>query len=951
MDNNTIIDILFKAKNKKVSSTLTKLFFEESRVDDEMLNPNRIASDASSIPSIPPTDGGGLPTGIVGLIDYHSDILLMEDVSVSGKRSWDTNSLKNFINPSYGVGYEVKLYDDDGAGNKGNRIFASDPSDWYFFYNSGQLTFFGDNSSHNATSNYGYHIEVYQYIGNFGAGTGGGLNSSVEINQVAHGLSVGDLIYRDPTTPDYQKGIADGIVPEQSDVVGVVKDVIDADNFIYQYLIGEFVNSGSGFPAGTEGDAIFLSDIIPGQMTNISPSTLGHISKPIGIIIKANTKMILFQMRGIEVTLSGGGTPLTGGIEYDYYVTEDDFSDLRSALSNNTYLSVFVPNGTYLAPSGLVGSAALSITNSKLVHGETRDGVIIDLRNIDDADSVYIGLSVSDDKAVVENLTIERLIVHKNVDIHGIRGVSYFSCNNIYVNNIHNLTASYKGIGISKIKKSSKIKIIATSDIDIEDSSEIFMLEASKINGVKNISFLDITGYSNSIIQNSNLITNVYSSYSGSTNIDIDSCNGVDNLFLNYGNGRITNSINLSNFKLDLKGGRGRDSIIYNCENLTNFYITGNTALSGVLPFIQPHDDYVMDNCKNLNNISIISDISTPRIIRGIKRIDGGNNITINNCEFNPIEDSLNINNLHLENNFNGLTADDDTQGHLNNCKNVNNVLISARDLSNCSQVSTYLTNGVYSCENINNIELLGFGKYKDEEGSLNHVKNSKNISNSIMKGSKYASFYNCQDIKNSYIKNSYINEIADNNHAFFESCSGISNVIFERASIDNKYISGFYQCKNISNLNMNLQETDNYNYKVYYLFNNCKNIYNIFLENIVIGFNNCDNVENIETSGSLYEVISNSYNIVNSIFTDCGTDLDDNTVGIIENTTKILNCVVTATASSTGVYKAYHQCSKITNCDSFNSGTSIYNGFSNCEQLNNCSSSNSKEDGFSNCL
>ena len=114
------------------------------------------------------------PNNDTDVVKVYDDLVLTEDTSVSNKRAWlacetpgDTSTqLKGFIPPRFGQEYTVRVYEDDGAGNKGNEIPTTHPSNWFFDYENGILVF------ENPPQNYGltppFHIKVYKYIGKIG---------------------------------------------------------------------------------------------------------------------------------------------------------------------------------------------------------------------------------------------------------------------------------------------------------------------------------------------------------------------------------------------------------------------------------------------------------------------------------------------------------------------------------------------------------------------------------------------------------------------------------------------------------------------------------------------------------------------------------------------------------------------------------------------------------------
>lgn len=103
------------------------------------------------IPSTPPVSS----TSVVHVYDT---LTLVVDPTVSGDRCWladDGGRIGSFISPRYGAEYAVKLYD-----NANSEIFATDPSDWFFDYETGILTF-----GNTPPSSGPYKVKVYRYIG------------------------------------------------------------------------------------------------------------------------------------------------------------------------------------------------------------------------------------------------------------------------------------------------------------------------------------------------------------------------------------------------------------------------------------------------------------------------------------------------------------------------------------------------------------------------------------------------------------------------------------------------------------------------------------------------------------------------------------------------------------------------------------------------------------------
>ncbi len=137
----------------------------------------------------------------------------------------------------------------------------------------------------------------WQFTG-VGSGSGGGV--TVIIDQVSHGLSLGNWVRID-TLGDYVK--AQATTAQNSEVVGCVVDVESADEFTLQ-VVG-FVDEGV-FAGLTPGGVYFLSGTTLGEMTLVEPTTTSYVSLPVFIAATATTGYVR-QSRGVII---GGFPPL-----------------------------------------------------------------------------------------------------------------------------------------------------------------------------------------------------------------------------------------------------------------------------------------------------------------------------------------------------------------------------------------------------------------------------------------------------------------------------------------------------------------------------------------------------------------------------------------------------------------------------------------------------------------
>lgn len=106
------------------------------------------------------------------------------------------------------------------------------------------------------------------------------LSFDITINQVGHGLAVGDII-RIATTGSYVVAQANSSANATS-VIGIVVNVIDANNFSFQF--GGIVTVLTGL---TVGDPYFLDPAVAGGFTATIPSTAGQVVLPLFYALSA----------------------------------------------------------------------------------------------------------------------------------------------------------------------------------------------------------------------------------------------------------------------------------------------------------------------------------------------------------------------------------------------------------------------------------------------------------------------------------------------------------------------------------------------------------------------------------------------------------------------------------------------------------------------------------------
>jgi hypothetical protein len=155
------LDKISKKLDGKAQSSIKKRADEETMVSHLMVH-----SDNVWVSPIPQKASLALKNGIA---IYRRQIVLLEDVTVSGHKGWyasttanDSGLIKNWIPPEFGNDYIVRLYDNSGA-----EISSSDAMRWHFDYQSGYLTI-----ENNFTYAYPFLLTGYEYTGKRGVGSG-----------------------------------------------------------------------------------------------------------------------------------------------------------------------------------------------------------------------------------------------------------------------------------------------------------------------------------------------------------------------------------------------------------------------------------------------------------------------------------------------------------------------------------------------------------------------------------------------------------------------------------------------------------------------------------------------------------------------------------------------------------------------------------------------------------
>ncbi len=132
--------------------------------------------------------------------------------------------------------------------------------------------------------------------------------ADLPVNQIGHGFVFGNVV-KCIATDTYALAQSDD--PADAEVAGIVIRVIDADNFVLH-----FIGETDGFTGLIPATVYFLSDITPGLLTVVEPTTAGHVSKPL-LISHSTTSGLFFNFRGMVIG-SETGLPDSGVVAGTY---------------------------------------------------------------------------------------------------------------------------------------------------------------------------------------------------------------------------------------------------------------------------------------------------------------------------------------------------------------------------------------------------------------------------------------------------------------------------------------------------------------------------------------------------------------------------------------------------------------------------------------------------------
>lgn len=146
------VDLLWKKVGfgkAKTDTNASKKAPNEATNSDFIIKVDQIWAQSASIPGV-------IPTANSSIVTVYSDALgkahkLTEDATSTDNRTW-TTGITNWIGPSFGATYQVKVYaaasNESDPQTNGTQLFetgSGSDDQWYFDYQSGVLHFIGNN--------------------------------------------------------------------------------------------------------------------------------------------------------------------------------------------------------------------------------------------------------------------------------------------------------------------------------------------------------------------------------------------------------------------------------------------------------------------------------------------------------------------------------------------------------------------------------------------------------------------------------------------------------------------------------------------------------------------------------------------------------------------------------------------------------------------------------------
>lgn len=539
---------------------------------------------------------------------------------------------------------------------------------------------------------------------------------------------------------------------------------------------------------------------------------------------------------------------------YDYYVLNNlatdhlNWLDLKQALENPAYNSVFINSGTYYAEddAGADTRAIYNVTpNGQRIVGSNLGQVKIDCSNLTSATTTVFSIYY---KSSCENILISNFDISSAVNISAFSGGKYHK----------NLQSSYSS-------NSGAGRFIDFNNIN-------YSADLSASSG--DISYYGCNRITNSIsaggtVINSKFFSNCRFEHDGDEVNMIEDCNNFTNSHI-WGNETATvfsNCNHMVNTTFDALYITQAADAFLNCNHIDGLEINSCTLYS---------TNYLFNNCENISNV-IVNGAGS---VNGIINCKNISNIKLSNFEGCPLQYSDHISNVELIGNWSGLTSNLNN-GHIYNCSNVKNAYIEPALIVAGWRVSAIYGDSANQSINYDSIEIiadpssdkrfyLGL-RYIDNVSNLIikncvfGIKNCNNISNLLIEDSYGAAIDECNNVKNARLIGNWSGLTSTNlSYGHIYKSNNISDTYIEPAILASGYyavaVLGDATSKNSEYNNIEIFADPSSNKRFGMGMQYIKNINNVNIYNCEqYGLYTCDNIENGIIDGNWNSLVSTS--------------------------------------------------------------------------------------------
>ena len=271
-------------------------------------------------------------TAAFAFAEGHFDLLYGDGSNLSGVASTDHSTLNNLTWSTAGHTLDTHVLPNaSGTINIGSAALAFAEGHFDDLYVGNETLNIGNNTAITSPSGILTFADATTPGRTLADLDAGGAGSARDITQSSHGFSVADLLRWDADNNDYTEAKAD--TAANAEVIGIVTNVADSDNFTISYS-GYITLEGQSF---TDGTVYFLSESTAGLLTSTEPTEVNEVVKPVLVAVSA-TAAYFFNWRG-SVNAGGSGSSAGGVLTSIFSAFGGDESQGAISLSGATNVS------------------------------------------------------------------------------------------------------------------------------------------------------------------------------------------------------------------------------------------------------------------------------------------------------------------------------------------------------------------------------------------------------------------------------------------------------------------------------------------------------------------------------------------------------------------------------------------------------------------------------------